>query len=230
MKNLSPSLLLAGALVFSGCSNLQTEYEKQRQLVREQKVLIAELTETNAYLKERNLSLEAQLKKANLNSDYSQRVNSLSSTYERKLQQMISSLDQQLESSISNIPDVSVSKTSEGTVITMSNSILFSPGSAKLSASGKKVLSQVVKVLKEYPNNKIRVDGHSDSDPIRRSKSKYSSNWDLSATRAVRVVEGLTIAKGIPGEQISVGAHSMYRPVDPSNKKLNRRVEIVVLN
>jgi chemotaxis protein MotB len=230
MKKTFTPFLLAASLVFTGCSNLQTEYEKQTRTLREQKVLISELSETNAHLKERNLNLEMQLKKANLQSGYKNRVSSLSSTYERKLQEMISNLNRQLDDSLSRVPDVSVRKTSEGTVITMSDSILFSPGSAKLSSSGKKVLAKVMGVLKDYPKNKLRVDGHSDSDPIRRSKSKYSSNWDLSAKRAVRVVEELTSSKGLPGERVSIGAHSQYRPVDPNNKKLNRRVEIVVLN
>jgi chemotaxis protein MotB len=218
------------ALLLGGCSNLQTEYEKQSQTIQEQKVIIAELTQSNSYLKAENMRLEAELKKAQLRADHQNRVGSLSSTYEQKLQQMINNLNSQLDSSLSSVPDVSVTKSSEGTVITMSNSILFRPGSASLLSSGKKVLAKVVNVIKDYPNKTIRVDGHTDSDPIRKTKSKFSSNWDLSAKRAVGVVEELTSHSSISGERVFVSAYSKYRPVDANNKKLNRRVEIVVLD
>jgi chemotaxis protein MotB len=218
------------ALLLGGCSNLQTEYENQAQVIREQKVIIAELTQTNSFLKAENARLEADLQKAQLRSDHNSRVTSLSSAYEQKLQQMISNLNSQLDSSLSNVPDVSVRKSSEGTVISMSNNILFQAGSASLLKSGKSVLAKVVDVLKDYPEKMVRVDGHTDSDPIRRTKSKYSSNWDLSATRAVRVAEELTSHSAIKGEKLFVAAYSKYRPVDSNNKKLNRRVEIVVLD
>ena len=218
------------ALLLGGCSNLQTEYEKQAQVIQEQKIIIAELTQTNAFLKAENARLEADLQQSQLRSDHDSRVTSLSSAYEQKLQQMINNLNSQLDNSLSNLPEVSVRKSSEGTVITMSDSILFQAGSATLLKSGESVLSKVVDVLKNYPDKMVRVDGHTDSDPIRRAKSKFSSNWDLSATRAVRVVEELTKSSVINSEKVFVAAYSKYRPVDPSNKKLNRRVEIVVLD
>ena len=230
MKFLTLTPFALSALLLGGCSNLQTEYEKQSEIIRDQKVIISELTETNAYLKSENMRLDTELKKAQLNSDYKQRVDSLSSVYEQKLKDMIASLNQQLDSSVSAIPNVSMHRTAEGTVITVADSILFRPGSADLSESGKNVLNKVLGVLKEYPDKKIRIDGHTDSDPILRTKSKYTSNWDLSANRAVRVVEQLTETAAINGERISVAAYSKYRPVDPQNKKLNRRVEIVVLD
>jgi chemotaxis protein MotB len=230
MKFLSIAPFALSALFLGGCSNLQTEYEKQSEIIREQKVIISELTETNAYLKAENMRLDTDLKKAQLHSDYQKRVDSLSSVYEQKLQQMIASLNQQLDSSLNSMPEVSIRKTSEGTVITMADSILFRPGSADLSDSGKNVLNKVTAILKDYPEKRVRVDGHTDSDPILRTKSKYSSNWDLSATRAVHVVEQLTENSGIKGDRIFVAAYSKFRPVDPKDKKLNRRVEIVVLD
>ena len=230
MKFLSITPFAISALLLGGCSNLQTEYEKQSEIIRDQKVIISELTETNAYLKSENMRLDTELKKAQLNSDYQQRVDSLSSVYEQKLKDMIASLNQQLDSSVSAIPEVSMHKTAEGTVISIGDSILFRPGSADLSENGKNVLNKVLAVIKDYPDKRVRVDGHTDSDPILRTKSKYSSNWDLSATRAVHVVEQLTESSVIKGERISVAAYSKFRPVDAKDKKLNRRVEIVVLN
>lgn len=216
------------ALGLGACSNLQTEYEKQAAMIEEQKVIIRELSETNAHLKGENLRLDAESRKAAVRTSYSSNVATLSRSYEDKLNKMINAINRQLDSSLSSTPGVTQRETSEGTVIRMAESILFKSGSADLSTGGKGVLKTVADIIRKYPSQKIRIDGHSDSDPINKSKKKFSSNWDLAATRAVRVAEELT-GKGISGEQVTVSAYSMYQPVESGNKKLNRRVEIVIL-
>ena len=213
-------------LALSGCSNVQSEYEKQKTVIQEQKVIIQELTDTNTHLKTQNLDLDADLQKALAKSDYGNNINSLNSSYEEKLEQLLKSMSSQLNSALV-APGVSVVQTSEGAVIRMEGKVLFLSGSAELSKEGQGVLKKISTELKKYPERTIRVDGHTDSDPI--SKSKYSSNWDLSATRSTRVVEYLTKKGGIKPNNVFVAGHSMYKPLNKSKKSVNRRVEIVLL-
>jgi len=113
--------------------------------------------------------------------------------------------------------------------IRMEASLLYGSGRAKLTSSGQTALRQVASILQNtYRDAEIRVDGHTDTDPIRKTKDKYDTNWDLSSKRANEVVVFLTTKCGIDPKRVYSSSYSMYRPVS-SNKAANRRVEIVVL-
>jgi chemotaxis protein MotB len=229
IRSLFLPVAVVASLFTTGCSNLQTEYEKQAGIISDQKRIMTELSQTNEHLKAEAVRLQTELQKASVRSQFHNNIDDLNKGYSQKLQAMIQSINTQLDASLNNIEGVSKHPTPEGTMIRLEEKILFRSGSADLSASGKSILQKVADVLKNHPNQKIRVDGHSDSDRINKSKKKFSSNWDLSATRAVRVAEALD-ASGIEGRRVTVAGYSMHQPVDPSNKKANRRVEILILN
>lgn len=220
-------ILVIPALWMVGCSNVQTEYEKQKKVLQNQKIIIQELSDTNAHLKKRNLQLTSDVQQVKASSEHQARVNQLDQDYEKKLEQMIDELSQQLNSGASD-SGVSVVRTSLGAVIRLEEKIVFKPGSYRLSRSGESVLSNIIEILKGYPDKIIRIDGHTDSDPIR--KSKHSSNWDLSAKRATKVIEFLSKTSEINPEKLYLAAFSQYRPLDPNNKSANRRVEIAILD
>jgi chemotaxis protein MotB len=118
-----------------------------------------------------------------------------------------------------------------GTItVTLQNAILFDSGKARLKSTKNAELNHILSVLKEkYGNMPINVVGHTDSDPIK--KSKWKDNWELSAQRALSVVRYL-IAKGIDKEKIQAVGCGATKPVASnstrSGKARNRRVEIVV--
>lgn len=229
MKSLSLPVAVVVSLAATGCSNLQTEYEKQAGIISDQKRIMTELSQTNEHLKAETIRLQTELQKAAVRAEFNNNVDSLNKNYSDKLRAMIQSINTQLDSSLKSIEGVTRISRPDGTMIRLEEKILFRSGSADLSTSGKSILQKVAEVLKKHPGQKIRVDGHSDSDPINKSKKKFSSNWDLSATRAVRVAEALD-ESGISGKRVSVAGYSMHQPLDPSNKKANRRVEILILN
>lgn len=114
-------------------------------------------------------------------------------------------------------------------VIKMANRILFQAGKAALSYRGKRALKRIAKVLKKIPRH-FQVAGHTDNRPIK--KSKYKSNWQLAAMRAVKVV--LVLRKGgVPGNNVSAAAFGAHQPVSTNRtrtgRKLNRRIEITLL-
>ncbi len=120
---------------------------------------------------------------------------------------------------------------SAGTItVTLPNAILFSPGKATLKKATNVELDHIKSVLQnKYPGKQIDVVGHTDSDPIK--KSKWKDNWELSAQRALSVVRYL-LNRGIDKEKIrAVGcgaSQSIASNATTSGKARNRRVEIVV--
>lgn len=115
-------------------------------------------------------------------------------------------------------------------VMTVPERILFDVGKARLKPRALPTLNQVSRVIERYPNRRVVVKGHADTQPI--STVRYPSNWHLSAARAVSVVRYLVREKGLdPGrfQPIGMGDHHPVAPNDtPANRQLNRRVEIVL--
>ena len=117
-------------------------------------------------------------------------------------------------------------------VITLPGSISFSSGKAELKATAQERLRKLVLALREnFPDLKIRAEGHTDSDPIR--KSKWASNQELSEVRAGAVEKYL---RRLPGNQdmgVSSVGYGSSRPVASNatraGKAQNRRVELVLL-
>ena len=89
-----------------------------------------------------------------------------------------------------------------------------------------------MKVLhSKYGGNDIDVVGHTDSDPIKKSRKLWKDNWALSAERALAVLRYLS-DRGVRPERIRAVAAGQGHPVasntTASGKEKNRRVEIVV--
>ncbi len=142
-------------------------------------------------------------------------------------------LGQLTPTALQNIPDVQVEEGTEGIRVILSNKVFFRPGSVVISQKGKSALDRVARILnKDYGTAQIRVDGHTDSTPIAKTKAKYPSNWELSTDRACAVLRHL-ISKGISEQRIHAAGFAYYRPVasnkTESGKQQNRRVEIVIL-
>ncbi len=118
-----------------------------------------------------------------------------------------------------------------GTItVTLPNAILFDSGKANLKGTTSKELDHIYSVVREkYPGREIEVVGHTDTDPIK--KSKWADNWELSSERALTVTRYL-MKKGIPEGSIKAVGCGPARPVAPNansaGKQKNRRVEIVV--
>jgi chemotaxis protein MotB len=120
-----------------------------------------------------------------------------------------------------------------GTItVTLPNAILFDSGKATLKTATSRELDHIRSVLREkYSGKKIDVVGHTDTDPIRKTKDKWKDNWELSAERALTVTRYL-IGRGIAEDNIRAVGCGESRPIAPnsttSGKAKNRRVEIVV--
>lgn len=120
-----------------------------------------------------------------------------------------------------------------GTVtVTLQNSLLFDSGKATLKKATSAELDHIRSVLRQkYAGKRVDVVGHTDSDPIRKTKDKWKDNLELSAQRALSVTRYL-IQKGIAEDEIRAVGCGESRPVasnsSSAEKAKNRRVEIVV--
>ncbi len=115
-----------------------------------------------------------------------------------------------------------------------SSEVLFPKGSAELTEEGRRELDKIAEALLEIASHIppdinwiLRVDGHTDADPI--NTPQYASNWELSAARAISVVKYL-IDRGVPPERLAATGFGEFHPIDPGDseqaKARNRRIEL----
>lgn len=111
-----------------------------------------------------------------------------------------------------------------GVQLRVNSDILFQPGSVSLLPEGEKVLTDVLRVMREY-NLYLVVRGHADSTEAR---PPYASAWELSGARAAAVVHYLA-EHGIKPTRMRGVSYGDTRPlkpgIDEQSRAMNRRVE-----
>lgn len=117
--------------------------------------------------------------------------------------------------------------------IVLEDAVYFASGKHQLSSTGRRNLEVLGRRLAspEYSQYSVRVDGHTDNQPIRRSN--YRSNWDLGVQRA-QSVQDLLVSSGVDPSRIFVASFADTRPVADNStaagRKKNRRVEIQIMD
>lgn len=114
----------------------------------------------------------------------------------------------------------------DGVIFSTNASSMFKAGSAELSSSSKRILDNVIKVLKDYKMNLV-VRGHTDDRPI--STKKFPSNWELSAARAAVALDYIVNEGRIEINRAKAVGYADTRPAYPNdsdaNRQKNQRVE-----
>jgi len=125
---------------------------------------------------------------------------------------------------------VSLNLEERGLVVRFADNILFDLGKAEIKTEGRQTLSGIGGILRDIPNH-VRVEGHTDNLPIQTAN--YPSNWELSTARATNVLRYLVDVASIDGNRLSAAGYGEFRPVapndSPENRRLNRRVDVVLL-
>jgi chemotaxis protein MotB len=118
-----------------------------------------------------------------------------------------------------------------GLVISLSQATFFPSGEDTIDPSTFGSLEKVAAAMRALPNL-VRAEGHTDSVPIHTAR--FRSNWDLSAARAIAVMELLRDRWGIPADRLAVTGYADTAPIDSdendAGRARNRRVDIVILN
>lgn len=127
---------------------------------------------------------------------------------------------------IPKLKEVKVIEEERGLVVRLTSKVLFDFDRFELKEIARSSLDEVVKLLKAYPENKIKVEGHTDSVGI----ADY--NLKLSQLRAASVAKYL-IQEGIPTSRIEISGYGETKPIAPNvtiqGRQQNRRVEVVIL-
>lgn len=122
-----------------------------------------------------------------------------------------------------------------GLLIRSLDNVFFDSGKAEVKQEAKSMLDFIAEIIKkeEFDERQLRVEGHTDSDPITNPSNKYPTNWELSGIRATNVLRYLVEAQGIQGYRVSIAGYGDERPIvpndTPENKAINRRVDLIIL-
>ena len=111
--------------------------------------------------------------------------------------------------------------------------VLFDSGKAILKSTARGSLERVLHQIKQsFPGRDVYIIGHTDTDPIRRTKGTWQDNLDLSIHRSAAVTRFM-MEHGLGAKQIVTGGVGEYRPVASNatraGKAKNRRVEFWIL-
>ena len=139
--------------------------------------------------------------------------------------------DTQEMQDLMNEVGIELSELGEYVRITFDSGMLFDSGMSVLRPEAIAVIDDVAALLVLYPENRVVVQGHTDSNPI--NTHRYPSNFHLSAFRAIAVMQRLISYHGIDPQMLTAEGLGEHWPVDTNEtvegRAANRRVEILVL-
>jgi chemotaxis protein MotB len=208
---------------------LKSRSDTLSKTIRELRKKITDLEEENTSLKKEVSSLEAA--KASMEQDIEvlkktkeKEVQTLSKTYENLVQEMKSEVAE---------GQITITELKGKLTLDVLDEILFDSGQAEIKPNGLAVLQRVIDILKEVKDKLIRIEGHTDNNPIRGALlKKYPTNWELSAARATNVTRYLQ-NQGIDPVILSAAAYGEYVPMadngTPEGRAKNRRIAIILL-
>ena len=169
--------------------------------------LVDEINASNRFIKQ---LVEAKSKSDSLNTALS---NKLTRSLTREEQQDV---------------DVQVLK---GVVyISLADNMLYKSGSYEIGDRAGETLSKIAKIITDYPDYDVLVEGNTDNVPIKRENIR--NNWDLSTLRASSVVQALINDYGVEPKRLTAGGRGEFNPVASNltekGRQRNRRTQIII--
>ncbi|GLQ06308.1 peptidoglycan -binding protein [Sneathiella chinensis] len=163
-------------------------------------------------------------------ADLGRRLNQALAQKVQELQQYRSNFFGELRKVLKDRPGISV----VGDRFVFQSEVLFGLGEAELGQEGRENMAAFAKTLleisKSIPDDidwVLRVDGHTDKQPIKTAR--FPSNWELSTARALSVTKYL-INRGVPPDRLAPTGFGEFRPLDPRDDEIaylrNRRIEL----
>lgn len=114
--------------------------------------------------------------------------------------------------------------------ISLSDNMLYKSGSYEISDKAGATLSKIAKIIMDYSNYDVLIEGNTDNVPI--SQKNIRNNWDLSALRASSVVQALQTTYQVDPKRLTAGGRGEYNPIadnsTPTGKAQNRRTQIII--
>jgi len=128
------------------------------------------------------------------------------------------------------LKDVDVQVLKGVVYISLNDNMLYKSGSYEISPKAAETLSKIAKIITDYSDYEVLVEGNTDNVPI--SKPNIRNNWDLSALRASSVVQELQNKYGVNPSRLTAGGRGEYNPVADNDtdagRTKNRRTQIII--
>lgn len=114
--------------------------------------------------------------------------------------------------------------------ISLADNMLYRSGSYEINDRAAETLSKIAKIIMDYKDYDVLVEGNTDNVPI--SRETIRNNWDLSCLRASSVVQYLQNHYGVDPKRLTAGGRGEYNPITNNNTELgkqrNRRTQIII--
>ncbi|MBS5527318.1 MAG: OmpA family protein [Prevotella sp.] len=114
--------------------------------------------------------------------------------------------------------------------ISLADNMLYRSGSYEINDRAAETLSKIAKIIMDYKDYDVLVEGNTDNVPI--SRENIRNNWDLSCLRASSVVQYLQNHYGVDPKRLTAGGRGEYNPITNNNtevgKQRNRRTQIII--
>ena len=181
---------------------------------------------TNA--SQNNISIEKLVDQINESNQYIRHLVEVKSKSDSLNMVLTNNLTRSLSKEELKEVDVQVLK---GVVyISLADNMLYESGTYKIIKRAAETLSKIAKIIKDYKDYDVLVEGNTDNVPI--SRENIRNNWDLSCLRASSVVQALQNDYGVDPKRLTAGGRGEYNPLQPNTSEVgkmrNRRTQIII--
>ena len=196
--------------------------EKANQAL--QNALDKSLTNAN----QNNVSIEKLVDQINESNKYIRHLVEVKSKSDSLNMVLTNNLTRSL--SKEELKDVDVQVLKGVVYISLADNMLYKSGSYEISDRASETLSKIAKIIKDYKDYDVLIEGNTDNVPIKRENIR--NNWDLSCLRASSVVQALQNQYGVDPKRLTAGGRGEYNPLQPNStevgKQRNRRTQIII--
>ncbi len=209
----------------SRVSSLEAQLaQAQKDYARLQRSLDKSLTNAN----QNNVSIEKLVDQINESNQYIRHLVEVKSKSDSLNMVLTNNLTRSLSREELKEVDVQVLK---GVVyISLADNMLYKSGSYEINDRAAETLSKIAKIIMDYKDYDVLVEGNTDNVPI--SRENIRNNWDLSCLRASSVVQFLQTRYGVDPKRLTAGGRGEYNPLTTNNtevgKQRNRRTQIII--
>ena len=212
--------------------SLEEQLAAQKQALEESKKAYAALQRTldksltNA--SQNNISIEKLVDQINESNQYIRHLVEVKSKSDSLNLVLQNNLTRSLSKEELKEVDVQVLK---GVVyISLADNMLYKSGSYEINSRASETLSKIAKIIKDYKDYDVLIEGNTDNVPI--SRENIRNNWDLSCLRASSVVQALQNQYGVDPKRLTAGGRGEYNPLAANDSELgkqrNRRTQIII--
>ncbi|UKK53369.1 OmpA family protein [Prevotella sp. E2-28] len=234
-KSLTGSLLSAREDLAGKNARITSLEEQQRGLQQALKAaeekyskLQASLDKSLSNASQNNVSIEKLVDQINESNQYIRHLVEVKSKSDSLNMVLSNNLTRSLSKEELKEVDVQVLK---GVVyISLADNMLYKSGSYEINDRAAETLSKIAKIIKDYKDYDVLIEGNTDNVPI--SRENIRNNWDLSCLRASSVVQALQNKYGVDPKRLTAGGRGEYNPLQSNDtevgKQRNRRTQIII--